>query len=59
MITVGHIDHFVLAVASVDATCTFCTRVPGMALTRFDAMGTVRVAPTFGHLNRVEIANTL
>ena len=48
MIIIGHIDHFVLTVASIDATCKFYSRVLGMQKVRFESMGTARVALTFG-----------
>ena len=48
MIIIDHIDHFVLTVASIDATCEFYSRVLGMQKVRFESMGTARVALTFG-----------
>ena len=48
MITIDHIDHFVLTVASIEATCEFYGRVLGMGVSRFESMGTQRVALTFG-----------
>ena len=48
-IDIDHIDHFVLTVASIDATCDFYTRVLGMRVQRFESMGTARVALTFGN----------
>ena len=48
VISIGHIDHFVLTVASIDATCEFYTRVLGMRVVRFESMGTARVALAFG-----------
>ena len=48
MIIIDHIDHFVLTVASIDATCEFYARVLGMEKVRFESMGTARVALTFG-----------
>lgn len=48
-IAIDHIDHFVLTVASIDATCDFYTRVLGMRVQRFESMGTARVALTFGN----------
>lgn len=49
MIAIDHIDHFVLTVASIDATCAFYSRVLGMDVARFESMGTPRVALTFGN----------
>ncbi len=48
MIEIDSIDHFVLTVASIDATCAFYSRVLGMGVARFESMGTLRVALTFG-----------
>jgi len=48
MIAIDHIDHFVLTVASIEATCAFYGRVLGMDIVRFESMGTTRVALTFG-----------
>ena len=48
VIKIENIDHFVLTVASIDATCAFYTRVLGMQVARFESMGTTRVALTFG-----------
>jgi len=45
---IERIDHFVLTVASIEATCTFYTHVFGMQVVRFESMGTVRVALAFG-----------
>ena len=49
MIRIDHIDHFVLTVASIDATCAFYKRVLGMKVVRFESMGTPRVALSFGN----------
>lgn len=49
VIEIDHIDHIVLTVASIDATCAFYTRVLGMAVVRFESIGTDRVALTFGN----------
>lgn len=48
MIIIDHIDHFVLTVASIEATCAFYSRVLGMEVVRFESMGTPRVALAFG-----------
>ena len=48
VIKIDRIDHFVLTVASIDATCRFYTRVLGMQVSGFESMGTPRVALTFG-----------
>ncbi|MEQ1519419.1 MAG: VOC family protein [Usitatibacteraceae bacterium] len=48
MLKIDRIDHFVLTVASIEATCAFYTRVLGMEVVRFESMGTARVALTFG-----------
>ncbi len=48
MITIDHIDHFVLTVASIDASCDFFARVLGMRRVEFTSMGTRRVALAFG-----------
>ena len=48
MITIDHIDHFVLTVASITASCAFYERVLGMQTVRFESMGTPRVALAFG-----------
>ena len=48
VIKIDRIDHFVLTVASIDATCRFSTRVLGMQVSSFESMGTPRVALTFG-----------
>ena len=48
VIKIDRIDHFVLTVASIDATCRFYTRVLGMQVSSFESMGTPRVALTFG-----------
>ena len=48
VIRIDHIDHFVLTVASIDATCEFYSRALGMEVTRFESMGTPRVALAFG-----------
>ncbi len=45
MIRIDHIDHFVLTVASIDATCAFYTSVLGMTVQTF---GEGRKALTFG-----------
>ena len=45
---IERIDHFVLTVASIDATCEFYSRVLGMQVVRFESMGTARVALAFG-----------
>jgi catechol 2,3-dioxygenase-like lactoylglutathione lyase family enzyme len=45
---IDRIDHFVLTVANIETTCAFYTRVLGMQVTRFESMGTARVAVTFG-----------
>jgi catechol 2,3-dioxygenase-like lactoylglutathione lyase family enzyme len=49
MIRISHIDHFVLTVASIDATCEFYARVLGMERVQFESMGTRRIAVTFGN----------
>ena len=49
MIRIDRIDHFVLTVASIDATCAFYKRVLGMKVVRFESMGTPRVALSFGN----------
>jgi len=48
VIIIDHIDHFVLTVASIEATCAFYSRVFGMEVVRFESMGTPRVALAFG-----------
>ena len=48
MITIDHIDHFVLTVASIAESCAFYERVLGMQTVRFESMGTPRVALAFG-----------
>jgi len=48
VIIIDHIDHFVLTVASIEATCAFYSRVLGMEVVRFESMGTPRVALAFG-----------
>jgi len=48
-ISIDRIDHFVLTVASIPATCDFYTRVLGMQVVRFESMGTTRVALAFGN----------
>ncbi len=45
---IDRIDHFVLTVASIAATCDFYTRVLGMKVVNFESMGTARVALAFG-----------
>ncbi len=45
---IDRIDHFVLTVASIDATCAFYTRVLGMQVVRFQSGGKERVALAFG-----------
>ncbi len=45
MIRIDHIDHFVLTVANVDATCAFYARVLGMEVQTF---GEGRKALRFG-----------
>lgn len=47
-IGIKRIDHFVLTVASIPATCDFYTRVLGMQVVRFESMGTARVSLAFG-----------
>lgn len=47
-IVCDRIDHFVLTVASIDATCDFYSRVLGMRVVQFESMGTRRVALAFG-----------
>lgn len=49
VIRTDHIDHFVLTVASIEATCAFYKRVLGMKVVRFESMGTPRVALAFGN----------
>ena len=49
VIRIDHIDHFVLTVTSIDATCAFYKRVLGMKVVRFESMGTPRVAIAFGN----------
>ena len=44
-IEIDRLDHLVLTVASIDATCEFYSRVLGMQVTRF---GEGRTALTFG-----------
>lgn len=44
-IKIDRLDHLVLTVASIDATCEFYARVLGMEVTRF---GEGRTALTFG-----------
>ena len=46
---IDHIDHFVLTVASIEATCAFYKRVLGMKVVRFESVGTPRVALAFGN----------
>lgn len=48
-VSIDRIDHFVLTVASIPATCDFYTRVLGMQVVRFESMGTARVALAFGN----------
>ena len=48
MIDIDHIDHFVLTVASIEASCKFYSLVLGMRVVRFESMGTPRVALAFG-----------
>jgi len=48
-IDIDRIDHFVLTVASLEATCDFYMRVLGMSVQRFESMGTARMALTFGN----------
>ncbi len=48
MIRIDHIDHFVLTVASIEASCAFYARVLGMRRVDFESMGTKRVALAFG-----------
>lgn len=59
-ITLARIDHFVLTVRDIDATCRFYTRVLGMKVVRF---GAGRIALQFGqhkiNLHPVENAITL
>lgn len=45
-IEIDRLDHLVLTVASIDATCEFYSRVLGMRVTRF---GEGRTALRFGH----------
>ena len=45
---INRIDHFVLTVASIEASCAFYTRILGMQVVRFESMGTARVALSFG-----------
>ena len=45
---IDRIDHFVLTVASIEATCEFYSRVLGMQVLEFKSMGTTRVALGFG-----------
>ncbi len=45
MIKIDRLDHFVLTVRDIDATCDFYTRVLGMEILRF---GAGRVALKFG-----------
>ncbi len=45
---IDRIDHFVLTVASIEATCAFYSRVLGMQVVEFKSMGTTRVALAFG-----------
>lgn len=47
-IACDRIDHFVLTVASIEATCDFYSRVLGMKVVQFESMGTRRVALAFG-----------
>ena len=47
-VQIDRIDHFVLTVANVEATCDFYSRVLGMQVVHFESMGTRRVALTFG-----------
>lgn len=59
-ITIARLDHFVLTVRDVDATCDFYTRVLGMQVMKF---GAGRTALKFGrqkiNLHPVENAITL
>jgi catechol 2,3-dioxygenase-like lactoylglutathione lyase family enzyme len=48
-IACDRIDHFVLTVASIEATCDFYSRVLGMRVVQFESMGTRRVALAFGN----------
>ena len=48
-ITIDHLDHFVLTVDSIEASCEFYARVLGMKVVRFESMGTARVALSFGN----------
>ncbi|MEP7154860.1 MAG: VOC family protein [Betaproteobacteria bacterium] len=45
---IDHIDHFVLTVTSIEASCDFYVRVLGMQRVEFESMGTRRVALAFG-----------
>jgi catechol 2,3-dioxygenase-like lactoylglutathione lyase family enzyme len=45
---IDRIDHFVLTVASIEATCEFYTRVLGMAVVHFGTQLKPRVALAFG-----------
>ncbi len=47
-VLIDRIDHFVLTVMSLEATCDFYSRVLGMQVVHFESMGTKRVALTFG-----------
>lgn len=42
------VDHFVLTVADIAASCEFYSRVLGMEVQYFESMGTKRVALAFG-----------
>ena len=54
---IDRIDHFVLTVASIQATCDFYSRVLGMSVVTF---GQGRKALTFGRRkNLVEVSNYL
>jgi catechol 2,3-dioxygenase-like lactoylglutathione lyase family enzyme len=46
MIRIGHLDHLVLTVASIEAACEFYSRVLGMSVETFDQG---RKALKFGH----------
>jgi catechol 2,3-dioxygenase-like lactoylglutathione lyase family enzyme len=45
---IDRIDHFVLTVASIEATCAFYTRVLGMSVVHFGTAQQPRVALKFG-----------
>lgn len=47
-VQIDRIDHFVLTVANIEATCDFYSRVLGMQVVHFESMGTKRVALAFG-----------